>query len=577
MDDTGDLTFNASGLARAMRYGETDAYLRTARRKLDDAAWTAFADNAVSAHRRGGEVDLVNLLKGDPSIRVGFATQQLVERAVPACTPDFDDVLEMVADAAARGGDGVPYWLLSGLARWCELSAMNAAAALDAVRDGRAPKTTLHTVVAAGMKIDRSRFLPITAEMLDTQDVSENETAANLLGRVEDLDSTDRATAIDALQVALRRATGDRVQAPLRALLAIAVRDPAAAAIGVAALDDVTERLDRHVREAIAMEMMFGSAKADPALTAAALAVLHDTGADEASTIEGIDHILAQNLSGHLAADVDHLADRMLGNAVATLARLDSYKHHLLADDTGALRRAVTRWLLADTIPLYQAVRDVCQAIYSEPLTFKLDFSCTGLTPERAVRICRRACGVLFLSPEAAASIIVSMMRTGPAEAMPALAATLWDPLLINYWTGPRKYLEAVMPELNQRVAEAVASVIAKLDRYSENVGKARNIPELRPSQHQRHIAAIKRHGEQLAIEKAAREGSIFSVIAATSIVMFGDSAVYDVVTEPGKSIRQESRMGVHEYSHELPRLDIIDPFGTWYQRAHMVKDGGEE
>ena len=58
---------------------------------------------------------------------------------------------------------------------------------------------------------------------------------------------------------------------------------------------------------------------------------------------------------------------------------------------------------------------------------------------------------------------------------------------------------------------------------------------------------------------------------------MFGDSAVFDVITEPGKSIRQESRMGVHEYSHELPRLDIIDPFGTWYQRARMVRDGGEE
>ena len=160
---------------------------------------------------------------------------------------------------------------------------------------------------------------------------------------------------------------------------------------------------------------------------------------------------------------------------------------------------------------------------------------------------------------------------------IPALAATLWDPLLISYWTGPRKYLEAVLPDLPQPASEAVASVIAKLDRYSENVGKARDIPELHPSQHHRHIAAIKRHEEHLAIEKAAREGSIFAAIGSTSIIMFGDSAVFDVITEPGKSIRQESRMGVHEYSHELPRLDIIDPFGTWYQRARMVRDGGEE
>lgn len=139
MEDHDDVTYDSSGLARAMRSGETDAYLKAVRQKLDDPAWTEFTDDAIAAHRRGGEIDLVNLLKGDPSTRVGYATQQILERTVPACTTDLDDVLVLTADATARGGEGVPYWMLSALSRWCELSPANASAAMDAVRDGRAP------------------------------------------------------------------------------------------------------------------------------------------------------------------------------------------------------------------------------------------------------------------------------------------------------------------------------------------------------------------------------------------------------------------------------------------------------
>ena len=134
MDDNDDATFDAPSLGRAIRSGETDDYLKAARRKLDDPAWAAFADDAVAAHRRGGEVDLLNLLKGAPSTRIGFATQQLVERAVPACTADLDDVLILTEDAAARGGDCVPYWMLSLLSRWSELSPANASSALKKAR-----------------------------------------------------------------------------------------------------------------------------------------------------------------------------------------------------------------------------------------------------------------------------------------------------------------------------------------------------------------------------------------------------------------------------------------------------------
>lgn len=567
--------FDSASLAAAMHDGEADEYLNQAMRALDDTAWAAFADDAGAAHRRG-DLDLTSVLAGEPGRQVGYATQQFVEKAAPASGMGLDGLLALAKAGALREKDGeTPYWMKSAIGQWGELDQENPGRLLEAIRDGRASVDLIQVAIATGIKVDRPAFLPIVIGMLKGPDAAESDVAANVLGQTSDLSPADLATASDALQATLRATQGARVGAALRALLDIAARDTSPVAIGLAALAEVSARADRHVRAAITNSMMFGAKKADPALARPALALLHETEADETGTIEGIDFILSENLSDPLAADVAALADRLLGGETVTMKRLDSYEHQLLTDTGGALVQTVTRWLLTDQMPLYTAVRDLCLAVYGNPMTFDLDFSSAALAPQRAVRIARRSCAILLLSPETAASVIVSLMRTGPPQAIPALGAILWNPLLISYWTGPRKYLEAVLEDLPVAAADAVRDAIARLDRYSADIEKARDLPELRPSPHHRHLAAIKRHRDQLAIQKAAQEASVFGSIFPTSIMLFGDSTVYDMVVEPGKTVRQESLLGVHEHSHELPRLDVIDPFGTWYRRARMISDGG--
>jgi hypothetical protein len=557
-----------------MHDGKTDEYLNQAMSALDDPAWAAFADDAGAAHRRG-DLDLTSVLAGELGCRVGYATQQFVEKAVAASGLGLDGLLALATAGALREKDSeTPYWMKSAIGQWGELDQGNPARLLGAIRDARASIDLVYVAIATGIKVDRPRFLPVVTGMLEGPDAAESDVAANVLGQISDLSPADLATASDALQATLRAAHGERVGAPLRALLDIAVRDASSAAIGIDALTEVSARADRHVRAAITNSMMFGAKKADPALAKPALALLHETAADETGTLEGIDCILSENLSGPLADDIAALADRLLGDETVTMKRLDSYEHQLLTDTGGALVQTVTRWLLADQMPLYTAVRDMCLAVYGNPMTFSLDFSSAALSPQRAVRIARRSCAILFLSPETAASVIVSLMRTGPREAIPALGAILWTPLLISYWSGPRKYLEAVQGDLPDAAADAVRDAIARLDRYSADIEKARDLPELRPSPHHRHLGAIKRHRDQLAIQKSAQEASVFGSVFPTSIMMFGDSTVYDMVVEPGKAIRQESQLGVQEHSHELPRLDVIDPFGTWYRRARMISDG---
>lgn len=567
--------FDVAALAQAMLAGTVDEFLR----KVfigDDQVWDELVDAAAEAHRRG-EMDLTGLLEERQEPRVSPATQQFLEQVLPKIDLSFARLVELSVSPIVREEDGSsPYWFIEAVARWCQQNPERPGEALEAIEAGSAPADLTRAVLVSGLKVNRVGFLPLLLSRLPTG-LSTLDLASAVLGRFDAFDSAEVDTVAAALSQAVRASHGEHVVEPLRALLALANRYAAAVPVAQRCLDDIASRVDQHVRRAIAVEMSFVGGASPQPLAATALALLLGTGADERAAIDAIDHILSRNLAGPLAVPAAALGDRLLTTGGATIKRLDSYAHRLLADKAGALSAAVTRWLLADTARLHMAVRDVCLEVYGDPIIFDLDFSSARLTPERSVRIARHASGTLMLAPESAASIIVSLMRTAAAEAIAYLAELLFDPLLISYWAGPRKYLEGVLPSVPTAAADAIRGAVERLDRYASDVEKARDLPELRPSQRHRYIAAVKRHEEQIAIGKAAREGSIFASIMPMSVMLFGDSAVYDMIVEEGKSIRQETPMGVHEIEHALPRLDVIDPFGTWYKRLQLIQDGGEQ
>ena len=41
--------------------------------------------------------------------------------------------------------------------------------------------------------------------------------------------------------------------------------------------------------------------------------------------------------------------------------------------------------------------------------------------------------------------------------------------------------------------------------------------------------------------------------------------------------VRQEMPMQTHEFSQEIPRLEVIDPFGSWVQRERLLDEEEEE
>ncbi|MGH6613668.1 hypothetical protein [Sphingomonas sp.] len=557
-------------LIAAVREGALEAFLKAAQRALGEDQWASLVTQALEAHQ-AGEIDLLAALAAMREGRLSYGTQQFLEHVLPALTIELKAMIELIASFSARApDDGIAHYLLNGFVKWCEADAARPLAALTAVRAGEAPAELLRGIFFSGLRVDYAHFLPAIVEMLASGTPEEQQVSAGVLGRFDPFTQDGLEQVVTSLETALSGAIGDRIAEPLRALLAIAMRAPDNTAIGMRALENVARKSDAHVRQAVATEMMFDIAKAPDALAAAALALLHGTEQGEMAAINAIDHILSHDLAGRLEEEKRTLLDTLLARRTATMTLLASTARTLLTGNPTTYSATIVRWLTSDNSVHVLAVRDLCTGFGEDAPRFDLDF--TGLPHVLAERIAKRCCALLMVFPETIASILASLMRTGPTDAVPLIEQLLFDPLLITYWSGPRVYLESVLPGAPAPMAEAIVRAIEHLDRYIAAVEAVRDLPELRPSQHRRFLVETKRREGSLAINKAAQRQSIFAEIFPTSILLYGDAAIFDIHVEPGKVVRNETPMQSHEFSHELPRLDVIDPFGFWFQREQLLR-----
>lgn len=576
-DSSEHFMYSKTKLIDAVADGSFEAFLKIAHRALEEDSWPVVVADAAELHRAGA-IDVVAALSAASDERISYSTQRFIEQVLPGLELELGPLLEWIKALSARSkGDGIPYYLVAGFSEYCDAEGQRPMLAIKAIRSGQAPSQLLRPALMSGLRVDRNNVLPLLLGMLRSANTEEQDVAADVLGRFEQLTTGELGSAISALQQALAQAIDERIVVPLRALLAIAFRAQENEIVGFSALSEVESRSDVQVRHALSAELMFAVKKVSQPLVSAALELLAETQKSEENTIEAIDQILSKALATDHADAANGLLDHLLARRAATMRLLDSTRNALWTGDAILRSVTLTRWLVSPDAAHFAAVRDMCKGLSGSAPHFNLDFSAANLSVRQAGRIARRACASLIIFPETVASILASLLRTGPPQAVPPIERLLFDPLLISYWAGPRKYLEALLPDAPRAMAAAIGRAFELHDQYMAAVDAAGEIRELRPSQHHRFLAETKRREENREISKSAHKQSLFASLISTSIMLYGDSTIYDMHVGEGEKVRQETQMRSQEFSHELPRLDIIDPFGSWYSRERLLQDEDEE
>lgn len=566
-DSENDETFDRIALEASITTGEFEPFVQRAQGALNAAEWATFATMIADAHN-GNEIDLAALLGNTEIGAIRDAMQTLLSEVVPQLEIDLGPLLGLVAAATVRTrGAGTPYYMMRAFSEWSDRDEHRVDSVLASIRDGVAPEDLLIPTLVAGLRVAQDRYIGLLSAMLVGLSEIEANAAAFALGNMQPSDPANGAAAIGALNHALHSVGDDRAGANFGALLTLSVM----IGDGTTALVSARVQAGRStpgVRRAAANALFLNKAAAtDPDLVDALGALLRETRAGEAETIDAIDHALYEMIDGARAQAALALLKNLLRAGVAAVPNLESTAHKLRSETPRALETIAADWLADESFELTEAVADLITTGVDDPLTLSLDFSGFALTEERSVAIARRVVASLILHPIAAISILLSLAKTGPPAAMCTIEQIILDPLLISYWDGPIKYLEQRSPGEPAVIKVMIKRLLEQLRDYIGGIEAAGFIEELRPSERHRFIAAVQRQEEQRAITEGARKGSLARLFPM-SVLLYGDSAVSEVFSGDGTSARSEFRMGTVKYLQEIPRLDRIDPVGLWLQRT---------
>ena len=537
--------------------------------------WEDLVTGATAAHR-GGAIDLIAAFAHATEERLSYGCQQFLEEVLPRLKLDQPQVLELVIGLSERSrGQGLPYYLSSWFSGWCEAKASRPWALLEEIRTGSAPDFIRHAVCHSGLKVSRRRFLPALIKLIEHGSNNERWSAANLLGRFDGFQPREQDRAVKALRASIRRETEDAVVAPLRSLLHVAASVTGNDKEGIAAIADRSMSNDEHVRNAIASEMMFSMSKASPALARAAFAALMAIGPGEDDTVDVVDQILSKTIDGPLATEAHALLDHLLTSRSARMKKLDATSMAILNSDQVARSSLIGGWLRSPSFRHFDAVLDICRGVGENTPKFDIDMS--GWTPDEALRSVRRSSAILLAFPGTLASILVSALRTAPVSVRLQAAHLIADPLLMTFWTVSRAVLEKAAKTGPKHARDTLRNVLAAHDDYQAAIAAAYEIKELAPSEHHRNLVDQKQREESRALSKNAMKTSIFGEIFPTSMMLYGDAAIYDVYQSDDTSVRQETEMVSQGFSTEILRYDMLEPFWAKYRRDMLLSGENDE
>lgn len=304
----------------------------------------------------------------------------------------------------------------------------------------------------------------------------------------------------------------------------------------------------------------------DP-IIAALVAIAREVQADNKGTIREIDHAVGQLLRrGHREAALGFLEPVLIRGA-ADFNDLGSTSYALLELDQSLLAPIVLRWLLSGHNDLGDATRMLVGNAHRQgPVTFSIDFAPEGMEPTQAVFLARKTIGFLFIQPITAASILVSLLRTGPSAAADAIAELLFDPLLINFSGGLSAWIREQFAEPADNATPHLRETLAKLDRYLNGLRAVGPVPELRPSERERLIERQRQRRSMQVAHKAAEKTSIIGLIATRQVLLYGNRSISYFEGPDGSRQRNEMKLGQITTSMEAPRLDILEPVSLDYE-----------
>ncbi|HGP4137500.1 TPA: hypothetical protein ACLLGK_001053 [Enterobacter roggenkampii] len=272
--------------------------------------------------------------------------------------------------------------------------------------------------------------------------------------------------------------------------------------------------------------------------------------------IRNIDYLLVNLLEMKSSALVIELLELIM-NVGVKINNLSYFSSQLMDKYQDLRNHILTKWFLSEDLLLCRGALDLLNGVSGKDIELYADAALLD-TEVKKIFVCRKAVGWLFTIPVVTVRYIMSIVDSASEETSKELESILYDPLLISY---PGELTNVFQSFIEGGIHKSLCErLLEKLKSYNNNIEKISKLSELKaPSENINIYWKNFDKSMQVAHEKASKN-SFLHLIAKTQRLLYGNSSVYYVEQQNGKSIRQEVKMHSFSHSTEMPRLDVFDP-----------------
>jgi hypothetical protein len=547
---------------------------------------SALNEELVSLHN-GGLIDVVacfNRLENHPDAGYDFfLTRHILEKTLPDLNapvkPVMDCVLHLVNEA---GQDMAAGTLFGPFIDFCAVEPSRPEESLKQIKASIDQFADLLTpTIVAGARIDTRHYLNEAVQLTAHENIEIRKGAIFSLGRIQyHKDSKLCETALACLELAVTKECDDHLLGNLiKSAFSLYKQDKSQEERIVDLIKCALLKGGDYALHAASELFGFDFNELPETLLDALLEHLRRVKPQNKGTMDSIDYGLVKLINREEPTKgIEFLEDILLANPNDVSMNTFDGVIRVLCKNNKVLNKVLTKWFLRGNRVLCEGIHAVVNKDLHHDLLLEIDPSeLISIDHVHIFFLARKTIGYLFFKPLTATSIIISLMHhTNEEETLQQLGTLLFDPLLLNFPGKVKDHLIQQTEIESGQVKATIESALRIFDEYMNALKSTGVIPELHPSQ--AHRDAHRRHFSQLlsASFKEAEKKSVFLSLVSKSVLLYGRKSINYVYGLNGKYNRMETPLLSHGTEIEIPRLQIIDPFGLDYMlrifRAERIK-----
>ena len=502
-----------------------------------------------------------------------FLTRHILEKILQHLNAPIQSVMDCVSHLVSEAGQDMAATALIGpFIDFCAAEPSRPEESLKQILASSGQFDDLLTAtIIAGSRIDTGYYLSEAIKLTEHENIEIRKRAVFSLGSIQyPQDATLLNRAFDCLELSVSKENDDSLLGNLtKSTFNLYKLDKTQEERIIHIINSAMLRGDIHVLYAASELIGFYLNDIPETLVDILLGHLSKVSPEHKGTLDNIDFGLVKLLGKEdPTRGIVFLEGLLLANSKdISLDIFDSVVHEIYKNKKNVLNKLLTRWFLRGDRVLCRGIQSVINKAHDHDILLEIDSSELAYTDSlNIVFFARKTIGYLFFKPVTAASVIVSLMHhTTDDETLNELGELLFYPLLVNFSGKVNDYMVQQVKDESGKVKATIIKAIKKINKYLDDLKSTGTVRVLHPSQ--THRDAHLKHFSRIMSEsfKKAEKESVFLSIVSKSVLLYGKKSICYVSGPDELSNRMETPLQMHGSDVEIPRMELIDPYGLDY------------